>query len=89
MKGQERLTIRDEEAVYTTASDWEIRYRLAEYEDIGTVEDFKKAVATRDQLIKNLKDELLNKYTELRNVRGFSTLQEALALQEALEDDGK
>lgn len=79
----ERLTVRDEEAVYTTASDWEIRYRLADYEDIGTVEDFKSAVAARDQLINKLKSELLDTYTELNRIRPFITLQEAL------EDDGK
>ena len=80
---KERLTVRDEEAVYTQASDWEIRYRLAEYEDIGTVEEFKSAVAARDQLIKNLKNELLDAYTELNRIRPFKSLQEAL------EDDGK
>lgn len=80
---KERLTVRDEEAVYTQASDWEIRYRLAEYEDIGTVEEFKAAVAARDQLIKSLKNELLDTYTELNRIRPFKSLQEAL------EDDGK
>lgn len=80
---KERLTVRDEEAVYTQASDWEIRYRLAEYEDVGTVEEFKKAVAARDQLIKNLKNELLDAYTELNRISPFKSLQEAL------EDDGK
>ena len=80
---KERLTVRDEEAVYTQASDWEIRYRLAEYEDIGAVEEFKAAVAARDQLIKSLKNELLDTYTELNRIRPFKSLQEAL------EDDGK
>ena len=80
---KERLTVRDEEAVYTQASDWEIRYRLAEYEDIGTVEDFKKAVAARDQMIRDLKTKLAATYGELCRMRAFNTLQEAL------EDDGK
>ena len=38
----ERLTKRNGCAVYTDASEWEIRYKLAEYEDVGTVEEFKK-----------------------------------------------
>ena len=38
----ERLTKRNGCAVYTDASEWEIRYKLADYEDIGTVEEFKK-----------------------------------------------
>lgn len=83
MKGKERLTVRDGEAVYTDASDWEVRYRLAEYEDVGSVEEFKAAIAARDQLIKKLKSELLDTYTELNRIRPFN------ALQEALEDDGK
>ena len=83
MKGKERLTVRDGEAVYTSASEWELRYRLAEYEDVGSVEDFKAAVVARDQLIKNLKIELSSTYGELIRLREFKSLQEVL------EDDGK